>query len=360
MAPSRSYDPSPTLMGDLAADFVRMPETEAGQIGLSHYGIQGTAERLSTEKDDTFRLTASDDRHYILKIANPAEPEEEIAAQVALLEHLAFNAPTLPVPRVIPNHDGQSLPVVIDAAGQTRRMRLMSYLAGRPLDSTDTNGTEREKVGELEAALRLAMADFTHPGCNRTVLWDVRNLALLQPLLNEIANDSQRLALSGAMTRFLEMQPEINRLRMQVVHNDFSRSNIIVDRNAEKFVTGVIDFGDAVYTAIVIDVSTALLNQLPSRIDDPVRDNIFRYGYDLLRGYLRIADLTQAEMWLLPHLVMGRIVARTLITLWRARLFPDNETYILRNTHQGWAQLDWFLMRSPDEVSRSFISGFHQ
>ncbi|EGG78864.1 Aminoglycoside phosphotransferase domain-containing protein 1 [Gluconacetobacter sp. SXCC-1] len=360
MAPSRSYDPPPTLMGDLAADFVRMPEAEAGQVALSHYGIRGTAERLSTEKDDTFRLTTPDGRHYILKIANPAEPEDEIAAQVVLLEHLALGVPALPVPRVIPDHGGRSLPVFTDAAGQVRRMRLMSYLVGRPLDSTDTNGPEREKVGELEAALRLALADFTHPGCNRTVLWDVRNLALLQPLLDEIGNAGQRAALSDAMTRFLGMQPEIDQLRMQVVHNDFSRSNIIVDHDAEQFVTGVIDFGDAVHTAIAIDVSTALLNQLLSRVDDPARENIFTQGYDLLRGYLRVADLTEAEMRLIPHLVMGRIVARTLITLWRARLFPDNETYIMRNTHQGWAQLDWFLMRSPDEVSRTFISGFHQ
>jgi Ser/Thr protein kinase RdoA (MazF antagonist) len=64
-----------------------------------------------------------------------------------------------------------------------------------------------------------------------------------------------------------------------------------------------------------------------------------------------VADLTDEELSLIPHLVMGRIVARTLLTIWRASLFPENSTYILRNTEQGWSQLNWFLSRSADEVS---------
>jgi 4-aminobutyrate aminotransferase-like enzyme len=48
---------------------------------------------------------------------------------------------------------------------------------------------------------------------------------------------------------------------------------------------------------------------------------------------------------------MGRIVTRALLTLWRRKLFPENEVYIMRNTYQGWHQLDWFLSRSMDEVS---------
>ena len=65
----------------------------------------------------------------------------------------------------------------------------------------------------------------------------------------------------------------------------------------------------------------------------------------------RLADLTETEMRVLPHMVMARVIARALITTWRAEQFPDNEPYIMRNTHQGWAQLDWFLARSMDDIS---------
>src|SRR5690606_2961075 len=140
--------------------------------------------------------------------------------------------------------------------------------------------------------------------------------------------------------------------RFQVLHNDFSRSNIVVDHDSPHFVTGIIDFGDAVRTAIAIDVSTALLNQLPSFN----RPDLFMEGRDLLRGYLRIADLQEEELLLIPHLVMARVIARALLTTWRAAKFPENQTYILRNTGQGWAQMEWFLERSIDEVSEQLVA----
>jgi len=74
-----------------------------------------------------------------------------------------------------------------------------------------------------------------------------------------------------------------------------------------------------------------------------------------LRGYLRVADLTDEELSLLPHLVMARVVARALLTIWRARLFPDNAPYIMRNTDQGWQQLAWFMARSMDRISNEFM-----
>lgn len=70
-----------------------------------------------------------------------------------------------------------------------------------------------------------------------------------------------------------------------------------------------------------------------------------------MEGYLSIADLTDDELSLIPHLVMGRIITRALLTLWRAKLFSANERYIMRNTEQGWHQLNWFLARSSEQVS---------
>jgi Ser/Thr protein kinase RdoA (MazF antagonist) len=124
----------------------------------------------------------------------------------------------------------------------------------------------------------------------------------------------------------------------------------VVNHASPDFVAGVIDFGDAVRTAIAIDVSTALLNQLPA----PAREDLFLEGRDILRGYLRHADLLENELALMPHLVMARVIARALLTIWRAGMFPENRTYIMRNTEQGWSQLDWFLSRSVDQISEQF------
>jgi Ser/Thr protein kinase RdoA (MazF antagonist) len=128
------------------------------------------------------------------------------------------------------------------------------------------------------------------------------------------------------------------------------------DSSLPDFVTGVIDFGDAVRTAVAIDVSTALVNQLPRDQAENPRDDLFYAARDIMRGYLRLAELTREELELIPHLTMARAVVRALITIRRAELFPHNVTYIMRNTEQGWAQLEWFLDREPGELSEIFTN----
>jgi Ser/Thr protein kinase RdoA (MazF antagonist) len=342
--------------GGLSAPYVIMSDDEAVALACSRFGIRGTVTRFATEKDDTFRVEADDGRRVIMKVANPSEDTAEIAFQAELLQHIERTDPTLPVPRMLPDAAGRSHGEIVDRAGQRRQVRLMSYLDGTPLDSTASSPTERERVGEVLGRLRRATGGFSHPAENRVLAWDVKHLLDLRPLLDDVADPHQRTVLAAGMARFADIAPRIASLPAQVLHNDFSRSNIVVDHDSPAFVTGIIDFGDAVRTAVAIDVSTAVLNQLPrDAADNPVED-LFAQGRDVVRGYLREATLSDEELALIPHLVMGRAVARALITLWRARLFPENATYILRNTEQGWAQLDWFLARAADEVSQTLFA----
>jgi hydroxylysine kinase len=342
--------------GGLAAPYISMPDDEAVALAHSRYGIEGSVTRFATEKDDTFRVETTDGQRFILKVANPSEDVAEIALQTGLLQHIAQVDPGLPVPRILPDGDGRAHAPIVDRAGQARQVRLMSYLDGTPLDSTASSASERERVGEVLGRLRHATAGYSHPADTRVLAWDVKQLPSLRPLLDDVIDPRQREVLAAGMARFVSIASRLTALPTQVLHNDFSRSNIVVDHASPAFVTGIIDFGDAVRTAVAIDVSTALLNQLPrDAAQNPVED-LFADARDVLRGYLRQASLSDEELALVPHLVMARAVARALITLWRARLFPENATYILRNTEQGWAQLDWFLARSMDEVSETLLS----
>ncbi len=347
--------PDIDLAHDLTTRFATMGTEEAEQLAHLHFGVTGRATRLATEKDDTFRIDAADGRRLILKAANPAEPRDELSFQVDLLEHLAQVDPGLPVPRVRRDLQGQALACITDRAGQLRLLRLLSYLDGTPLDSLESLPHQRADVGRMLARLRLALRGFAHHAQDRPIAWDVQHLHRLQCWLADVGDARQRDLLARGMERFLGFSARIAALRRQVLHNDFSRSNIVVDPAHADFVVGVIDFGDAVRTAVAIDVSTALLNQLPRDLDThPVAD-MFAAGRSLLQGYLEVADLSDDELALLPHLTMGRVIARALITLRRAELFPHNQTYILRNTAQGWAQLTWFLARPADAVSATFL-----
>lgn len=337
--------------GGLATSYQTIRPDEAERIAYSCYGIDGQAQRLATEKDDTFRIRTVDST-FILKIANPAENEAEIDMQISLLDFLQERHPDLSVPRVVRTKDALPCGQYRQADGVSRTVRLMTYLDGTPLSDVVADPALRSEVGSILARLRLAMTEFSHPADSRTLLWDVRHLMTLEPLLDVVIDADQKKSLVRAMDRFSSLQPRIEQCRRQVVHNDFSRSNVVVGGTARKSVTGVIDFGDAIRTAIAVDVSTAMLNQLRSdRSQDILAD-----GFELLQGYLAIADLTDEELSLIPHLTMARVVARALLTTWRAGLFPENAEYIIRNTYPGWAQLSWFLDRDRDSLSMDFIT----
>ena len=347
-----------------------MPAGQAEDLARDRFGLAATATRLATEKDDTFRLEAEVTgpadgrpapgagaaRRWILKVAHPAEPAAEIDFQTALLAHVARAGPALPVPRVVPDLRGQSWSTVTDAAGQRRAVRLMTWCPGVPLDQIPSRPAQRRATGELLARLRHATAAFAHPADSPVVAWDVQHLPALRPLLASIPDSGRRAQLARGLDRFALIEDQVAGLRRQVLHNDFNKSNLLAEPGRPDVLTGVIDFGDATRTAIAIDVATALLNQLP-RVTGPARltGDIFEDGRDVLQGYLSRADLTPAELRLIPHLVMARVVTRALISTHRAAQFPGNAAYLLRNTEPGWAQLDWFLAHSMAEVSECLI-----
>lgn len=334
----------------LAASYIALRDEEAIALARERYGLDGQVTRFATEKDDTFRLELSGGERFVLKVANPLEDVSEIDFQVRLLEHIEQSNPRIPVPRVIRDLSNRPHAPFVDAARQHRVVRVMSYVAGTPLDSVPSCASDRTHVGRMLGRLRLATADFSHPAQDRVLAWDVRHLQRLRPLLDDIDDPHQHRRVAAGLARLADMAPRIARLRTQVLHNDFSQSNIVVDAGHPGFVTGIIDFGDAVRTAVAVDVSTALLNQLP-RTGVHLHTDLFAEGRDLLRGYLEVAELTREELALIPHLTLARAVARALLSLWRAKRFPENATYLLRNTEPGWAQLDWFLARTEADIS---------
>ena len=333
--------------GGLSGAYIPMAEERANLILKENYGISATLKRFETEKDDTFRVTTAMGQKYVLKVANPEESLEEIDFQHSILSYVKSRDPTVPIPHAINCAAGPDIFHITDIDGSLRYVRMLSYLDGVPLDKTHSNPHERFQIGKVLARLRHATEGFSHIAENRYCAWDVQHLLTLEHLLEEVDDPTHQMALSQGLKRFCQVADKLKKCRKQVLHNDFSKSNIVVDHHSADFVTGIIDFGDAVKTAIAIDVATALLNQLP----ETPNEDLFYRAHDVIEGYLSIAELTDDELSLIPHLVMGRIITRALLTLWRAKLFPGNERYIMRNTEQGWHQLNWFLARSSEQVS---------
>src|SRR5690349_9472672 len=115
-APARSL----AHEGALGATYTRMSADEAADLLYCGFEVEGRLCALVTEKDDTFRVDATDGKRYILKIANPSEDPLEIDLQIKLLLHVATMDPGLPIPRLIVDVNGRTSFTKLDRAGQKR------------------------------------------------------------------------------------------------------------------------------------------------------------------------------------------------------------------------------------------------
>jgi len=304
------------------------------------YALPGGLTRLPGEADDNFLLDAGHGRRYVVKFAHQRADPAVVGVQVRVLRHLEAAAPGLPVPRVVAAADGQPWTVVPDGPLGGRVVHVLTYLDGRLLRSAAPNRALLAAAGRTLAELGRALRGFDDPQVRRPLLWDLAQLPQLRPLAAERSPGPRTDLIEAQLTRLATtVPPRLAGLRTQLVHNDFSPDNTLISADG-RAVAGLIDFGDVTVTALVNDVAIAMANLLADDADDA---DPLGPALDLISGYHAVTPLAAAELSLLPDLILGRIVARIVISEWRAERFPDNRAYVLRNTPGAWRHLDRLL-----------------
>jgi hydroxylysine kinase len=318
--------PSPPVGAPQAAEAVR-----------ACYALSGDLTRLPGEADDNFLLDAGHGRRYVVKLAHQRADPAVVGVQVRVLRHIESAAPGLPVPRVVPAADGQPWTVVPDGPLAGRVVHVLTYLDGRLLRSAAPDRVLLRSAGRTLAELGRALRGFDDPQVRRPLLWDLAQLPQLRPLAAERTPGPRTDLIEAQLNRLATtVPPRLAGLRTQLVHNDFSPDNTLISADG-RTVAGLIDFGDVTVTALVNDVAIAMANLLADDAD-PLGPAL-----DLASGYHGVTPLTAAELGLLPDLIPGRIVARIVISEWRAERFPANRAYVLRNTPGAWRHLDRLL-----------------
>jgi len=359
------------FMATMVAQPVGMDVAEVEELARVHYGLSTRAARLTGERDENFKLSAADGAQYVLKIANASEDPAISDLPTAALLHIEQVDPTLPCPRVIRTRAGDAQCWYEDRrSGHRRAARLLTYLSGKTLRSATGSRAQRVACGRMAARLGLALRDFTHPAARRPLIWDLRHVGKTLQLLRELPDLVEREAIAALIERIdMLLAIRFQRLRQQPIHNDLNDLNVLVDPADEAVVTGVIDFGDLVHTALVADVailatdlavrsagdarSTGAHGHLDSRttgaaeeVHDAVgarpaggslRDSIT----DVVMAYHETTPLSPAELVLLNPLIAGRILTSIVITAWHRRRNPggahysDLEPAVIRS----WVQL---------------------
>jgi hydroxylysine kinase len=326
------------------------PVTEAAAAAAvqASFGLSGELDRLPGEADDNFGLRSTSGRRYVVKFAHLRADPEVVSVQVRVLRHIEATAAGLPVPRVVSAVDGRSWAVVADGPLRGRVVHVLSYLDGQLLRSVPTSAGLRRGLGATLAALGQALRAFDDPLVRRPLLWDLAQLPRLRPLLAELPPGPGSGRLDEQLSRFTaEVAPRLATQRRQLVHNDFSPDNVLVHAGTNR-VAGIIDFGDVTVTALVSDVAIAAAYQLSAK---PAKPDLIEPALDLISGYHAVTPLTDSELDLLAELMLARILARIVISEWRAARFPANRAYILRNTTRAWEHLDRLLTIPGPEIT---------
>jgi Ser/Thr protein kinase RdoA (MazF antagonist) len=257
-----------------------------------------TARQLPGERDKNYLVTDESGQQFVLKIANASESRSFLEAQNAVLDYLAERVPFCP--RVI----GE----ISEFEGQLARV--VTYLPGVPLAEIKphTPGLLHDfgkKLGQLSRAL----ADFDCPAVHRDFYWDLANG-------NRIVNKYAQL-IENAELRELVLKcryKPATELRRSVIYGDANDYNVLVDPESMT-VSGLIDFGDMVYSYTVGDLAIALAYVVLGEGDPR----------DVIAGYTSEFTLLDDEREALWPFVRLRLAMSVCIAAYQQRQNPENE-----------------------------------
>lgn len=334
-------------------------ERQARQIAAGHFGLEVLAATdWASERDRNFQLQCADGSEYVLKIAHPAAARELLECQNALLDHLQEHADAAFTPRVIRATSGEALTAVTSDDGATADgpwlVRLLECLPGEVLARVSPHSPELlQQLGARLAEVDRALLNFEHPAARRDFVWDLRcGQQAIAENITFIADPAQRELLDHFAARFAELKltERLARLRQSVIHGDVNDHNVLVTFQPEAAETGVsdehaherdphglaisglLDFGDVVHTALVADVAVAAAYAMLDK-DDPLAA-----ACSVLTGYHAVLPLEDAELAVLFDLICLRLCVSVCMSARQSSQVAEN-AYLLVSQQPAWQAL---------------------
>jgi 4-aminobutyrate aminotransferase-like enzyme/Ser/Thr protein kinase RdoA (MazF antagonist) len=311
------------------------------------YGLDGEVKLLQSYIDQNFLITSSDGDKYVFKIQNRKEDPDLIAGQQAALKFLNENTPYT-FQRVIPSLTSKDIGVIQDQDNQSFHCWMVSYLPGTFMgDLIEHSDQLNYSLGRLLGYMDKALELFDHPEFQRYLRWDLRNTLDVRQFLDNIASHKKKNIVSHFLNQFeAHVIPLMPDLKKGIIHNDANDFNLLMDMEND-MVSGIIDFGDMVYTEIINELGVALAYLMMHK-DDPLDP-----AMSVVSSYHKIFPLHDKELEVLFHLVAARLCISVVISATDSRLSPDNE-YIRISEQPAWDLLEKLLSVDPFRAENLF------
>jgi 4-aminobutyrate aminotransferase-like enzyme/Ser/Thr protein kinase RdoA (MazF antagonist) len=320
----------------------RFSEQQASALALDLFGVEGTAHALPSERDQNFHIRPDAGGGYVLKLSSAAEQAAVLELQNQVLGVLAQQDPELPCPRVCAATCGREVIAVPGPEGGTHWVRLLSYIPGVPLATVRPQRPELlRRIGGLFGRLDRALEGFSHAAAHRPLVWSIKDAGSVIGRCQGFIRDHDRLALIG---RFVErfdsdVLPLWPHLRTSVIHNDGNDYNILISplhRGAPnpqtREITGLLDFGDIVYSCTAAEPAIAAAYALFGKADP------LAAAASVIGGYHAEYPLTEPEFQALFPLICTRLATSVALSAYQRSQEPDN-AYLSISERDAWAAL---------------------
>ncbi len=322
-------------------------ETLAEKIALDYYGVVGTATAQAGEIDFNFKITCAD-KSYILKVSRPDVALSYLDFQDKLLAHIEAKKPDMQYPKSLRNASGVGVFDYTDTYGKVRKIRLLEWVDGR-LYSAVNPKTEhlRYTLGQRCGQVTACLADFDHALSVRTFDWDLANALWVENYLH-LFDDNELGMVQFFVQRFKNIQPQYQQLRKSTIHNDANDNNIVVSSDMQHPNTeAIIDYGDAVYSQIINDVSVVLAYGIMD-CEQPLDA-----AKSIVAGYHDTCPLRDDELKVLYVTTAMRLVISVTKSAINKQKEPDN-TYLLISEKSAWKLLEQWKNTSEDFAYYTF------
>jgi 4-aminobutyrate aminotransferase-like enzyme/Ser/Thr protein kinase RdoA (MazF antagonist) len=326
-------------MSSIVQHAPRFSEQEAARIALDLFDLEVSAKQLPSERDQNFRLTAADGKDCVLKLANSNESRDVLDFQNQAMMHIAgrrnlFDNRTAVVPEVLSTTGGEQITTVRSIDGTIHFVRLLTYLPGKPLALVRPHDTDLlASLGRFFGSIDQALQDFDHPAAHRDFHWDLNNASrIIQSYLKHIKAPDKRHLVRGFLERFrTKTEPRLGELRSGVIHNDANDYNVLVEPEGRwrNTVTGLIDFGDMVYTRTANEIAIACAYAMLDKADP------LAVAVPVVSGYHQSLPLTGQELAVLFDLICMRLCMSVCHCANQSRHEPDNE-YLRISEKPAW------------------------
>ena len=332
------------------------------------YGIDGVVAPLPGERDQNLLITIPGRGELVLKIFNKNDTYPFVTSMAALMRYLEKEG--VPVPEIVPSlmgknvnlfrdekegvdnesrenqRDGEGLEGLKDSESRENQwdredredrkseesrvdqveyiVILISRIDGIPYAEVKYHPDELlESIGTTLARTDRLLGEYSDPLLKRQLKWDIRNAPV-------VISSNLHLLKDNRLSSFCEetidlynklVKPFDEGIRKSIIYNDANDYNIIVtpaSEGGQPRLSGIVDFGDALYSFTIADLAVAIAYLILDR-DDPLS-----VALRVVKGYNAELPLKPLEADILMVLVRARLAMSICIAAAQQKERPED------------------------------------